>query len=314
MADASYPKTVKPESKATLVFLSAKTGKEIKAPKSRQQGFYGVKIKGKVTRIDTEFSQGYSAKEFQAIQDSIQGENFTVYEELTGQRARDEKGKLRFRKDSRGKDTLEPYFKTKLSVGKVAVPQRRLTVLKGKVTRGRGFHARSRRELVDDMLLTVLKPATTRTKQPWNKELEFTGPTLRDTIRHLRSGITVRDMQRHKATAIHVEGVLRITGLAVFYEDPITFHAYLTHPDDFVIEVSKAIRFRLADHGYRFTSLVALRTLADLYPNQAREIMRVGAHPGKPVSKLLPLFPEHKGKTIEPRTPRVFVRMKLTLQ
>lgn len=305
-----------------IVALDAKTGKEAKRPKAGKQVFYGIKgVKGKIKKIKSGYPQKYSKVDQKGLQDILNksGEkNFVVYEELTNEAVK--KGNKveyrssggKFLRDKKGKKI--PVYKTKITGAHTKRPQRAVLMERGKRIRelSLGFRKMSKRERVDAELLTMIEPQRDPDEGKFKKEIFLQGNTIRDTIKNVNVPISIADMRRQKLSGLRVEGRIYFKGMDI---DNMEFMTKIPRLADFPVEVAKAIRFKLGDHGYRFTSLVELYKLAKEFPKYRRAILNVGVHPPKPVKLLTPVFPETAGRPRWPLSERqdlVSVRLNIT--
>jgi len=335
----AYPKSSKKpvkksgqDSKAAsyeVVPLSAKTGKEIKKPKTGQDVHYGLKgPKGGIKKIAATYSQKFADTDLKGLNKLVKksgGKNFVVYEELTKEAVR-EKGKIKYKK-SGGKLVYDkgkpvPVRKTKITAPATKKKQRPVLMEKGKRVRelDLGFRKRSKREQVDAQLLTML-PIPMEGDPFVSREMHLTGETIRDTIKNLHVPVSIDDMQRSGLSGLWVEGDIRVEGVAGLFGEVIPFSVRVEVLANFTKEVSAGLRRALANVGYRFTSLVDLQAATERVGDEenadgkkiADLINYVGGNKRRPYSNLLPIIPERGGDRVmspqEGKAPKVYVNL-----
>lgn len=300
---------------------------------------------GKVTVIQAEEPQKFSKEDLTRIRKELKGtdpEKFVLYEEYTREIKRDSKGRKLYRKrfDAR---TQEEYFvldeqgrkiplkRVKLTGGRPTKPQRPVLYEKGQFLRALdiGHRTHTRREMVDNRLLTVFKADA-----EWSEEYFLEGETIRETLKNMTTNISLKDWKLQEIERINFQVVVKIRGydpIAVFGSSVVeeevlnlgqTRDKTIKYGDksyilaNFSNDVARSIRYRFADHGLRFTSLVNLydisKRLAETGQNDLAHTVKnpdVGTLPeperelsdGRilkptritvPVTKLKPIFPE----------------------
>lgn len=326
--------------------MHPETGKEIKAPKRGQPIRFGMKSpKGKITVIQTEEVQKFSKAELNLIRKELKGtdpEKFVLYEEYTHEIKRDSRGRKLYRKrfDARTQEEYDvldeqgrkiPLKRVRLTGGKLGKPQRPVLYEKGKFVRAMdiGHRLHSRREMVDNRLLTVFKADA-----EWSDEYFLQGETIRETLKNMTTNISLKDWKLQEIERINFQVVVKIRGydpIAVFGSTVVEEGVLnlgqvkdktIKYGDksfilaNFSNDVARSIRYRLADHGLRFTSLVNLyeisSRLAEAKQHDLAHVVRnpdLGTLPepereladGRilkptrittPVTKLKPIFPE----------------------
>lgn len=271
-----------------LVPVHPTTGKEIKAPKSRQPVRFGMKSPtGKVTMIETEEPQPFSKEDLARLRKELKGadpERFVLYEEYTHMIKRDSKGRKLYRRrfDSRTQEEYIvkdeegrpiPLKRVKLTGGKLGKEQRPVLFERGKFVRALdiGHRIHTRREMVDNRLLTVFKADA-----EWSDEYFLEGETIRETLKNMTTNISLKDWKLQEIERINFQIVVKIRGydpIAVFGSTAVEEEVFnlgqvrdktIRFGDksfvlaNFANDVARAIRYRFADHGLRFTSLVNL--------------------------------------------------------
>jgi hypothetical protein len=315
-----------------VVPLNAKTGKEIKKPKTGQEVYYGLKgPKGGLKKIAAAYSQKFAKADLKGLNSIVKksgAKNFVVYEELTKEAVR-EKGEIKYKK-VRGQLVYDkgkpiPIKRTKITAAAAKRKQRPVLMEKGKRVReiDLGFRKRTKREQVDADLLTMLPP-TQEGGPTVSREIRLTGDTIRDTIKNIHVPISIADMRQQGLSGLDVEGTVRVEGVVGLHGENITFYVRVEILANFAKEVSSAIRRALADVGYRFTSLVSLQEAEERVGAEenedgvqlARLIKYVGGNRQRPYSKLRPIIWEKDGdRTVSPKAkgaPQVYVNMHVT--
>ena len=156
----------------------------------------------------------------------------------------------------------------------------------------------------------IVQPASK--SKPWSQEIYFQGDTLKDTLRQVHIPMTLKAFKKKAPDGLRVTGRLKIerSGDEAMI---VIFHAIVPTLANFGREVSQAARFKLADQGYRFTSLVELHRLAEENPEYAKKILFVGKD-RKPVENLEPIFPENDfGYPQHPKTAKASPRVSVVL-
>ncbi len=295
--------------------------------------------------IQSEEPQNFSKKDLALIRKELKGsdpEKFVLYEEYTRQIKLDSKGRKLYRKrfdartqeeyyvlDEKGKKI--PLRRVKLTGGKPKKPQRPVLYEKGAFVRALdiGHREHTRREMVDNRLLTVFKADA-----EWSEDYFLEGDTIRETLKNMTTNISLKDWKLQEIERINFQVVVKIKGydpIAVFgssvveeevmnlgqvKDKTIKFGDKSFILANFSNDVARAIRYRFADHGLRFTSLVNLydisKRLAEAKQHDLAHTVRnpdVGTLPeperelsdGRilkptritvPVTKLKPIFPE----------------------
>ena len=336
----------KPIEAHQIVPVHPETGREIKAPKTGQPVRFGVKpVKGKIAVIPSEEPQGFAKEDLSRIRKELAGskpDTFVLYEEYTKRIKRDSKGnKLYLKKfDPR---TQEEYFaldeagkkiplkSVKLTGGRPDKPQRPVMYVDGKFTRAIdiGHRTHTRREMVDNKLLTVFRPDGN-----WSQDYFLEGDTIRETLKNMNVDIMLKNWKLQEIERINFQVTVKIRGydpISVFGSSVVeeevlrlgqTRDKTIKYGDksyilaNFVNDVARSIRYRFADHGLRFTSLVNLydisKRLAEAKEHDLAHTVRnpdMGTLPSPPrelmdgrilkptrvtvpVTKLRPIFPE----------------------
>ena len=308
-----------------IIPIDAK-GKEVKRPKGKEV-FYGIQgPKGGIQKIKSQHAQKFTKKDLQSLNQILKktgSKNFVIYEEQAKEAVR-KGGKIQYRTkdgrleyDKKGKPI--PIKKIKITGASAKKKQRPVLFEQGQRVRelDLGFRPRTARERVDAQLLTMVEPQA-KGGPKFTKEIFLTGKTIRETVKNLHVPISIKDMKRQGLTGLDVETEIKFYGIAM---DPVTSYARVETLANFTSDVSRAIRFKLCDHGYRFTSLVELtriyeKVLAnDAQAHLAPKILKVGKLRRKVVD-LLPIFPEKNGSPIWPKSskqsPRVSIRLNIT--
>lgn len=295
--------------------------------------------------IETEEPQPFSKEDLVRLRKELKGadpERFVLYEEYTHMIKRDSKGRKLYRRrfDSRTQEEYIvkdeegrpiPLKRVKLTGGKLGKEQRPVLFEKGKFVRALdiGHRVHTRREMVDNRLLTVFKADA-----EWSDEYFLEGETIRETLKNMTTNISLKDWKLQEIERINFQIVVKIRGydpIAVFGSTAVEEEVFnlgqvrdktIRFGDksfvlaNFANDVARAIRYRFADHGLRFTSLVNLYEISkkltearqhDLahtvrnpdvgtLPEPPREMMdgRI-LKPTRitvPVTKLKPIFPE----------------------
>lgn len=249
----------------SLVAISPKTGKAIR-PKAGREIFLGLKSGKKLTKITAEYSQKYSKREFSVLKKYLNRvgiNHFVLHEALTSDSVIGVDGKPVLTKSKKRGVAGKPLYKTKL----VAPRLSKAKVRPIEYRRGKkfseidfGFHVRSRREVVDASLFHIpLSP-----KKKYSKKFALTGDTIKEAVKKIRPGVSAHTLNKHKKI-LRVDGVIYIpvkdekTGK--MRTDAITFGVKVDMLVNFTNKISQAIRFRLADYGYRFTSMATLNKI-----------------------------------------------------
>lgn len=309
---------------------------------------------GKITVIQSDEPQNFSKGDLTRIRKELKGsdpQKFVLYEEYTHMIKRDSKGRKLYRKrfDYR---TQEEYFvkddqgrkiplkRVRLTGGKLGKPQRPVLYEKGKFVRALdiGHREHTRREMVDNRLLTVFKADA-----EWSDEYFLEGETIRETLKNMTTNISLKNWKLQEIERINFQVVVKIRGydpIAVFGSSAVEEEIFrLGQTKDKTIrfadksyilanfsnDVARAIRYRFADHGLRFTSLVNLyeisKRLAEAKQHDLAHTVRnpdLGTLPeperelsdGRilkptritvPVTKLNPIFPETQSHKDVPR-------------
>ena len=286
--------------------------------------FYGIiGPRGGLTRIQSEFTQKFSKKDVAGIQrefSKAKGGLFVLYEERTRQTVTKDGKPVYKKKDGKYLKTADgkrvPMKRTKLTVGKVGVGQREVLYKRGKRIRAsQGFVARTKRELVDGYAVQVLEPQY-KGEMKFKHKMFLTGATILDTVRRLKLPFTPAQMKRNKWIGISTEIEIAVMqGNVRLFDPALTAFAYTDVLSDFALDLGKAIRFKLADHGYRFTSLVTLYELAEEFPEFEDKLLFAGSKPRRPVENLDSIFPEFEGMDTlsrkSPQAPKVFIRLNI---
>lgn len=319
--------------KAKIVALHPDTGKEIPRPKTGRAVFYAVKTgKGRPKKIPSDYPQAFSKKDKDALQKNLSqsgAENFVAYERKTREYLKDKHGKIKTRKDKTTGKMIK-VRKTKLSGHRRGTKERPVIIRrkKGKYSIKRSdflFRARTKRETVEAQKLKVLD-LLPKKEAIFSKEIFLRGPSVFATLKNVRLAINPRQLRRHRANAIYVEGTIRI------YKNRKLIHAVNFYPppfrddypelqvgakqlaivrrlSDFSAQISKLIRYKLADLGYRFTSLITLQNYQDEILERAETegsrmafIFHYNAQ--KTVLDVQPLVPETMAKFGEPEGPK----------
>lgn len=278
---SQMPTRPKKDHAQTIVPLNPATGKEIKKPKTGQNVIFGIKDKrGKITKIESRFHQSFSKEDqngLQKIIDRTGKKGFVIYEQLTAKNYEDPKTGLIYKVE-------------KITFGKKGVGQRPILYANGKRVRelDLGFRKRSKREMVDDLLLHVIKP-----DGKFVRDIHLEGDTIKDTIKNLAVKLTMAQIKNAELEGLYYEIVLRVRG-----EEPIIVYGKTETYANMTTDIARSIRFTLANRGLRFTSLLNLQELASDAEaagnfEMANKILKVGKD-RIPVESLNPIFPENE--------------------
>lgn len=269
--------------------------------------------KGKLTRISVDDAQKYSAKDLQGLNAALRAgapKSFVFYEEMTKEVKRDAKGNIIYRMKG-GRPILDskrkkvPLRKTKITYAK-AKREQKPVLFTGKKTRALdfGFQKRSKRERPQAKHIVTL--ATHRKK--WSQEIALFGDTLKEACNQIQVPMTLAEFKTKAPDGLGVNGRIKID-----MDGDTTIIPFRTTVDvmaNFSREVSQSMRYALADHGLRFTSLLALEELALENPEMEEEILTVGRAKRSAVS-LMPIFAEFEGaptiRQTSKKAPRVSV-------
>lgn len=319
----SSPSRKKPSKPApsTVVPLNPKTLKEMRAPTGKQV-FYGIKSKnGKIKPLSLKSPQKFAKKDLSGLnrilKEAKSPNDFVYYEELTREALRDKAGKIQYRKkdgrflrDKNGKKI--PLRKTKVTYAQAKKKQAPILRARGRDIRALDLGFQKRKSHERPTAEHLVYPATQ--KKPWSQEIVLLGETLKDALRSVHIPMTLKTFNRQAPDGLRVQGRLKVTETG----EPLIaiFHLVVETLANFGREVARTIRFKLADQGYRFTSLVKLEELAEENPESAAKIMKVGKD-RKSVYKLEPIFSENEfGHPERPQTakgqPKVSIVLSIT--
>lgn len=301
------------------------------APKNKEV-FYGIRdSSGKITKIPAQYPQKFSKKDLEGLNKSVKqsdGKNFIFYEEITKQPVTETvkkkvKGKIKVvkrpkarKKQGRvlkqdGKTVFER--KTKITYSQAKKEQRPILVTRGKRVRALdiGFKKGDKRARVDASLLKMVDFRRQGQAEYPGKAILLEGETIRDTLNNVILPITLKQMKKYHA--IRVDGWLYAQREGRNVIEPVSFGVDVQVISDFGQQIATAIRYRLADYGYRFTSLVKLYDLSEEHPDYADAILKVGKD-NKPVEALKPIFPENEFGYPEARSSGIKVSIRLNIQ
>lgn len=278
---AQMPTRAKKDRESTIVPLNPKNGKEVRKPLTGQDVIYGIKdAKGKITKIESRFFQAYSKADqsgLQKIIDRTGKKGFVVYEQLTNRKYKDPK-------------TGIIYQAEKITYGKSNTNQRPILYADGKRVRelDLGFRQRTKREMVDDLLLRVIKP-----DGKFVRDIRLEGDTIKDTVKNLAVKLTMAQVKKAELEGLYFEIVLHVRG-----EEPIVVYGRTETYANITTDIARSIRFTLANRGLRFTSLLNLQELASDAEDSgddemAHKILTVGRD-RTPIEALNPIFPENE--------------------
>ncbi len=293
----SSKKPSKPAS-YTVVPLNPKTLKEMRAPVGKQV-FYGFKDKkGRVRPLSTKHAQKFAKKDLAGLQQILKQAktptNLIYYEELSREAMRDKKGAIQYRKkdgrflrDKNGKKI--PLRKTKITYAQTKKKQAPILRAGGRNLRALDLGYQKRKVHERPTAEHLVYPATK--KKPWSQEIVLLGETLKDALRNVQIPMTLKTFHKEAPDGLRVQGRLKVSDTG----EPLIaiFHTVVETLANFGREVARTIRFKLADQGYRFTSLVKLYELAEENPESAKKILKVGKD-RKPVEQLTPIFSENE--------------------
>lgn len=303
---------------SSLVALSVTTGKQVRSPKSGQLIYWGIKgVRGGVTKINTKTPQLYTKKDFKALNAIIANAGkgkFVAYEEKT-RRVLKKSGQpvASGKKDAQGRTI--PQKITRLTRYKKGRAQRPVLVSK-KATQllAYDFRTRSKRELVDTKLLTLLK--SSNKKPVFTKEIFFEGKTLHDTLVNIRG--LVPPTEYKSVSGFWIEGVVKIYDefSELIHAVRVSEFFFKQHLVRMPMVLSKTIRRALAYYGLRFTSLFDLEQLQQKHDNKGSDIdvmsMTIQSRQ-KDVAKLRAVRPERGGKTIKSAEKQMTVSVALKM-
>ncbi len=303
----------------SIAVLDAKTGKETKKPKKGQEVFYGVKSpKGKIQKIETEFSQRYAASDAKALQASLRSASpdaFVVYQQLTRTPARlrdgsfdykTHRGEIVYRETESGKKVPEKKYKYKLTGRKPRQKQRAVIMsVKGYVhATGVGFTKKKAKEGASGKGL-ILVPV----RRGVQSALALRGETIKDTVRNVKPSIGTKEMVKKGIHKLGIYGTIEISrpknpfkkGTPEYAEREswmvsiwgmggsgviaVPFSRVVDRLANFSDVLAVTLREALSKQGYRLTSLMKLGQIEEEVEEEDEKNRRAGR-------KFTPLAPK----------------------
>ncbi len=291
----------------TIVPISPRTGREIKSPRKGQKVLYALRgPRGGVKPLTTTL-QAFSRSDvdgFNRVLSSSDGKNFVLYEQLGRAIQKDARGRPLYRTKD-GKPLLDAKGRkvalreVKLTARKRPAKQRPVVFAIGRTVKKKvhdyAFRKRSKREQVDAKLARIIPLKTSKEKDVYSDEIHLSGDTIFDTIKNLRPSVDGKDMKKAGIASLWVEGVVRVREPSGALAAALTFSVQVKSLWNFAQVIAKEVRFKLADVGYRFTSLSDLKSLQSSMDAAGKQsdIMRLG-FTRKKVETLTPMRPETK--------------------
>lgn len=305
-------------SKYAIVPISPKTGKELRRPHRGQEVYYAVKSpRGTLKKIPQEYSQKFYSSDLKGLNSIIKRtgpENLVVYEQRAAESI---PGKYRRGvKDKKGRAL--PQKKTKITFRQSDKEQRPVILSTAKkvkrVVQDGAFRKVTKREAVDAKLAKIIKVSTAKSAV-FTKEIFLSGPTIFGTLKNVKSNVSTKDLKRAGANTLWVEGVVRVYHPKQGLLHATRFSHNIQQLRNFSQEISKEVRFKLSDVGFRFTSLAALRDFQDDLDERETgvDLFHMG-YTRKPVEALKPVHPEDEdGNTVTRKGGyKVSVSLRLT--
>ncbi len=258
--------------------IDAKSGKQKNKPKKGDEVFYGLRSsRGKITRLDSKFSQPYAKTDFDGIKRTFKAgspDSFQVFQQKTRQVLKDKSGKPIYGKSKDG--TPFKQYRYKLTGKRRKAKQKTLIMgVKGYKQASVGYTTKTARESTKKI---VMLPVGSSKR---SKPIYLTGETIKDTIKNLKPNITVKQMVKKKLYHLSVHGDISITrpknpyraGSGAWKERDvwanriwgkstaikIPFAKVIDRLANFSDSLSTAIRQALSYQGLRVTSLINLQ-------------------------------------------------------
>lgn len=298
--------------KTVIVPLNPKTKKVVR-PKTGALVVYGIKTaQGKIKVLPMP-AQDYLKKDLDGLNKALsksKNDTIVLYEHLT---TKVEKGLYKKRLDKKGRRV--PLRKVKLSFKKSTGKQRPVLFSVGrKVKRIQQdflFRKRTIREEVDLKLARIIPMAE---KNVYTKEINIEGATIFSTIKNIKPGISTADFKKNKINSIWVEGVVRIRNPDGSLSHAMRFSKAISQLWQFSKEIAKEVRHKLADVGYRFTSLAELESIEQEMEDEGIEaqVLRIGVL-RKHAKTLIPIRPEDSKGRVMKGKPAYSVSLSLKL-